>query len=108
MGDLVDDPRFKDWAARDKNRAEFNRILEEQLLKADTEEWIGRFEAADVPAGAIKNIAEVAIDPQVLYNRMILTLAHPMGGEIKLVGNPVKMDGLSEEDYTAPPILNQH
>ncbi len=108
MGQLVDDPRFKDWEARDRNRTEFNRILEEQLLKAETEEWIERFGAADVPAGAIKNIAEVAVDPQVLYNRMILTLVHPLGGEIKLVGNPVKMDGLSEEDYTAPPTLNQH
>jgi crotonobetainyl-CoA:carnitine CoA-transferase CaiB-like acyl-CoA transferase len=39
---------------------------------------------------------------------MILTLKHPLGGELKLAGNPIKVEGLSEADYTAPPTLNQH
>ena len=25
-----------------------------------------------------------------------------------MAGNPIKVEGLSEEDYTAPPTLNQH
>ena len=25
-----------------------------------------------------------------------------------MAGNPIKMEGLSEEDYTAPPTLDQH
>lgn len=105
---MIDDPRFKDWEGRDRNREELNRIIEEHLAQAEAEDWINLFEAEDIPAGLIKSIDQVVVDPQVLHQRMILTLKHPLGGEIKLAGNPIKMDGISEEEYTAPPTLNQH
>ena len=60
------------------------------------------------PPGYLKDIEEVAVDPQVLHQKMILSLSHPLGGEVKLAGNPIKMEDLSEEDYTAPPTLDQH
>jgi crotonobetainyl-CoA:carnitine CoA-transferase CaiB-like acyl-CoA transferase len=105
---LIDDPRFKDWEGRDKHRAELNRIIEEYLAQAEAEDWVNLFEAEDIPAGLIKSIDEVAVDPQVLHQKMILTLRHPLGGEVKLAGNPIKMENVSEEEYTAPPILDQH
>jgi crotonobetainyl-CoA:carnitine CoA-transferase CaiB-like acyl-CoA transferase len=105
---LIDDPRFKDWTGRDEHREELNAIIEEYLAKAGAEDWVALFEAEDIPAGLIKNIDEVAADPQVLHQKMILSLSHPLGGEVKLAGNPIKMEGLSEEDYTAPPTLDQH
>jgi crotonobetainyl-CoA:carnitine CoA-transferase CaiB-like acyl-CoA transferase len=105
---LIDDPRFKEWIGRDKHREELNAIIEEHLAKAEAEDWVALFEAKDIPAGLIKSIDEVAVDPQVLHQKMILTLKHPLGGEVKLAGNPIKMEGLSEEDYTAPPTLDQH
>ena len=39
---------------------------------------------------------------------MILTLKHPLGGEVKLPGNPVKMPCINRDEYTAPPTLGQH
>ena len=85
-----------------------NAIIEEHLAKTDAEDWVELFEAEDIPAGLLKDVDEVAVDPQVLHQKMILTLKHPLGGELKLAGNPIKMEGLSEEDYTAPPTLDQH
>jgi formyl-CoA transferase/CoA:oxalate CoA-transferase len=105
---LIDDPRFKEWNGRDEHREELNAIIEEHLAKAEAEDWVELFEAEDIPAGLIKSIDEVVVDPQVLHQKMILTLKHPLGGEVKLAGNPIKMEGLSEEDYTAPPTLDQH
>ncbi len=105
---LAQDPRFTDWEARDQHRAELNRIIEERLADADADEWIRRFAAADVPAGEIKSIDQVVEDPQVAYQKMVLTLPHPLGGEIRLAGNPIKMNGMTEEDYAAPPLKNQH
>ena len=29
---------------------------------------------------------------------MVLSLSHPLGGQVKLAGNPIKMDGLTEEE----------
>lgn len=105
---LIDDPRFKEWTGRDEHREELNAIIEEHLAKAEAEDWVALFEAEDIPAGLIKSIDEVAIDPQVLHQKMILSLSHPLGGEVKLAGNPIKMEGLFEKDYTAPPTLDQH
>jgi len=105
---LIDNPKFKDWTGRDEHREELNAIIEEYLAKADAEDWVALFEAEDIPAGLIKNIEEVAVDPQVLHQKMILSLRHPLGGEVKLAGNPMKMEDLSEENYTAPPTLDQH
>ena len=105
---MIDDPRFKDWEGRDKHRKELNRIIEEHLAQAEAEDWVNLFEAEDIPAGLIKNIEEVVADPQALHQKMILSLTHPLGGEIKLAGNPIKMDGLSGEGSTAPPTLDQH
>jgi crotonobetainyl-CoA:carnitine CoA-transferase CaiB-like acyl-CoA transferase len=51
---------------------------------------------------------EVAVDPQVLHQKMILTMEHPLGGEIKLAGNPIKIEGIPEEEFAPPPTLNQH
>ena len=105
---LIDDPRFKDWTGRDKNRKELNAIVEEHLAQAEAEDWLEIFKVEDIPAATLKRIDEVMTDPQVLHRKMVLSLSHPLGGEVRLAGNPVKMEGLSEEDYTAPPTLDQH
>lgn len=105
---LIEDPRFKDWASRDRNREKLNKIIEEHLAQAEAQDWVELFEAEDIPAATIKSIDEVTMDPQALHQKMILTLKHPLGGEVKLAGNPIKMEDVTEEDYTAPPTLDQH
>jgi crotonobetainyl-CoA:carnitine CoA-transferase CaiB-like acyl-CoA transferase len=39
---------------------------------------------------------------------MILNLSHPLGDEVRLVGNPMKMTSIQNDEYTAPPTLGQH
>jgi crotonobetainyl-CoA:carnitine CoA-transferase CaiB-like acyl-CoA transferase len=46
-------------------------------------------------------------DPQVNALNMILDIEHPLGGRIKVAGNPIMMDSLIGE-HTAPPTLGQH
>jgi len=70
---MIEDPRFKTWEGRDQNRKELNRIIEEHLAKADADDWIELFEAEDIPAGKLKDIDEVVVDPQVLHQNMILS-----------------------------------
>ena len=105
---LADDPRFKDLEARQKHRDELNAIMEEYLAKVEADDWIEIFKVEDIAAAKVATLDEVIADPQVLHQKMILTMKHPLGGEIKLAGNPVKIDGISEEEFTPPPTLNQH
>ncbi|MFC1995008.1 CaiB/BaiF CoA transferase family protein [Chloroflexota bacterium] len=105
---LADDPRFKDLKARQEHRDELGVVIEECLAIAEADEWMEIFKIEDIPAAKVTTIDEAATDPQVLHQKMILTLEHPLGGKIKLTGNPVKMEGVSEEEFAPPPTLNQH
>ncbi|MFH1087195.1 MAG: CoA transferase [Chloroflexota bacterium] len=105
---LVDDPRFRDLEGRVKHKAELDRTIEEHLAKATAEQWLSVFEAEDIAAGPVLTIEEASRDPQVQHRNMVLKMEHPLGGEIRLVGNPVKMTGVGQEEYQPPPTLGQH
>ncbi|HXG04490.1 MAG TPA: CoA transferase, partial [Candidatus Binatia bacterium] len=57
--DLADDPRFATEASRVENRAALAPILEEIFAARTADEWLKRLEAAGVPAGRIRSVAEV-------------------------------------------------
>ena len=38
---------------------------------------------------------------------MVVTVAHPDGGEVQMPGNPVKMSAVAEETFAPPPLLGQ-
>lgn len=105
---LIDDPRFSTLEARIKNRNELNALLTEAFMKEKAEDWLEVLYAEDIPAGPVNTLDKAVVDPQIVHNKMILTLKHPLGGEVKLAGNPVKMPNVTEAEYTAPPTLGQH
>ena len=105
---MIDDPRFKQGEERLKHREEFNQIVEEHLAKAPAADWLELFRIEDVIAGPVNTVDKVAADPQVGARNMILNLSHPLGGEVKLAGNPVKTEGIEEDKYVAPPTEGQH
>lgn len=104
---LADDPRFQTRALRVENRNELNAIVEEHLGQAEADDWLEIFKIDDIPAAKVKTLDEVIRDPQVLHRNMILSMEHPHGGNIRLIGNPIKMGSITEEDFTPPPLLNQ-
>jgi crotonobetainyl-CoA:carnitine CoA-transferase CaiB-like acyl-CoA transferase len=110
---MIDDPRFETTELRLKNRDLLEGTIQEHLLQAEAKDWMALMEVEDVPAAMINDESQVVTEPQVLHNKMILSLKHPLGGEVKTVGNPVKMPGLIDEEayeetYTAAPTLGQH
>ncbi len=105
---MADDPRFKTLEERHKHRDELNGLIEKYLAAADAEDWMEIFKVEDIVAAKVASLDEVAADPQVLHQKMVLTLDHPLGGQIRQAGNPIKMEGIDEAAYTAPPYLNQH
>lgn len=105
---MADDPRFSTREARWQNREEFERLFSERLRQASTSQWLEMMRRDDIPAGPVNRLDQVAADPQVQHNRMVLDVEHPLGGRMKMAGNPVKMPGCIEEEYSAPPTLGQH
>ena len=104
----IDDPRFATLDDRLKNRQELDDIITEALSLLDSETWLELLHADDIAAGPVYNLDQAPQNPQIQHNRMILTLNHSLGGNIKVVGNPVKMSDINTDEYTSPPTLGQH
>ncbi|MFH1775371.1 MAG: CoA transferase, partial [Chloroflexota bacterium] len=106
---MVDDPRFATLGARLEHKEEFDRIIGERLMEAPAKDWLALMDAEDIAAAPVNTLDEAAVHPQVQHRHMVLGLEHSLGGQMRLVGNPLKMPGsIDDTSYLAPPTLGQH
>lgn len=105
---ISSDPKFETNQQRVLHRQELISILSEIISKQSSQHWMVLFENAPFPVGPINKISEVFNDPHVKEIGLVKTLAHPMAGEIKVVGPPVSFSDSSNTARTAPPLLGQH
>jgi crotonobetainyl-CoA:carnitine CoA-transferase CaiB-like acyl-CoA transferase len=107
-GELAQDPRFCDNAARVANRPALAALVQESLARATTRAWMARFEAAGIPAGPVQTYAEVFADPQVTAREMVAEIAHPSAGTTRTLGIPVKLSATPGELRRPAPRLGEH
>lgn len=87
---LEHDPRFDTNEKRMENVKELEAILNERMAVKTTAEWIAELEASGMPSGPINTIPQMHQDPQALARDMVVTQNHPIAGEVKTLGLPVK------------------
>jgi crotonobetainyl-CoA:carnitine CoA-transferase CaiB-like acyl-CoA transferase len=93
---------------RVKNRALLVPILEAVMLTRRKADWLAALEAAKVPCGAINNLAEVFVDPQIQARGMITHWQHPHQNDLRLVASPIKLSATPVRSDLPPPLLGQH
>ncbi|MCV3272279.1 CaiB/BaiF CoA transferase family protein [Roseobacter sinensis] len=106
--ELDDDPRFGTNQDRMTNLAELVPILESHLEQRNTEEWITRMEKAGLPAGPVMDICEMHRDPQAIARDMIVETTHPLAGQVKAIGLPIKFSDTPGGVVIPAPTLGQH
>jgi formyl-CoA transferase/CoA:oxalate CoA-transferase len=104
---LGEDERFNSTAMRLKNREQVDQLVEEKFKQKTKEEWVKLLHEAGVPAAPVNRIDEVFSDPQVLARDMLVEVEHPKCGKYKMIGNPVKVEGVKDE-FRPPPLLGEH
>ena len=104
---LGDDERYNSTAKRLENRADVDKLLEDKFKTKTKEEWVEMLHKAGVPAAPVNRIDEVFKNEQVLARNMLVEIMHPKCGKFKMVGNPVKVEGVAEE-FMPPPLLGEH
>src|SRR4029079_1767913 len=105
---LVDDPRFKTNALRVQNNEAIVAILQAELAKRTTAEWLKAFEAEGIPAGPVMYHDEVFADPQILARGMVAEVEHAKAGKQRTLGVPIKMSATPGSVRRAAPVLGQH
>lgn len=106
--ELQDDPCYSTNAARVANRIALIEELAPTFLTRTREEWIDALLAAGVPAAPILDYGEAVVSEQAVARDMVMQVPHPVEGEFKALGFPVKMRGTPQEVRLPPPLLNEH
>lgn len=94
--ELSTDPRFLGNELRARNVEALSAEIEAALRERASADWLQRIEAAGVPCGPINDVAAVVADPQVRARNMIVDIADPDAGPLKLAGNPIKLSAFSD------------
>jgi CoA:oxalate CoA-transferase len=100
--DLAAAPQYKTNDLRNQNQASLKREIEAELKKAPRAQWLERLNRAGIPAGPINNVAQALQNPQVAARNMLVTVADPVSGELKLAGNPLKFDAFADPPTRTP------
>jgi crotonobetainyl-CoA:carnitine CoA-transferase CaiB-like acyl-CoA transferase len=108
LATLGTDPRFATNAARVERRAELESLLQPLVATRTVAEWIALCDGAGIPCGPILNVAEALAHPQVRARGMVVPLAHPTAGDIRVTGVPVRLSDTPGAVRTAPPRLGEH
>jgi len=108
--ELADDPRFTTNAQRSINREALYALLPEITAKKKQAEWLDGLAAVGVPAGPVNNLGQVFADPQVLHRGMKQPMAYfgVPGGQVDLIGNPIKFSETPVDYRVAPPRMGEH
>jgi crotonobetainyl-CoA:carnitine CoA-transferase CaiB-like acyl-CoA transferase len=91
--DLLEDPRFADFASRNEHRDELLPILREAFRSRATEEWLDVLSRADVPHGPVYEVAEALEDRQAQARGDVVEFEHPQLGTVRQIASPLRFTG---------------
>ena len=107
--DLLTDPRFLNNALRCENHAALKVEIEKWSTTVTAEEAYDAINAAGVPTSPINDLYQISHDPHVVEDRqMFIPVKHPVIGDMRVNGNPVKLLDMMPEVVTCAPALGQH
>ncbi|MDM7999174.1 MAG: CoA transferase, partial [Dehalococcoidia bacterium] len=105
---MMHDPRFSTVEARFKNKDDLEDLIEEGLREADSEDWLELMHAEDVAAGPLNTLEKAIQDPQVIHNKTVVILRHPLCGEVRNIECPIRLERTETIGHSPPPLLGQH
>ena len=106
--ELAGDPRFRTNPDRVAHRAELDAIIEPIFRARALNEWLTRMAAFDIPAGAVRNVAEALESPQCAAREMVVTVNHPTIGSLRQTGLPLKFSATPGAPAGPPPRHGEH
>ena len=107
--EFLEDARFTSNALRVRNRRELIPKIEAVTRTRATTAWMVALEAVGVPCAPMNTVDQVFADAQVQAREMQIRMEHPLaGGEVSVVGSPIKLSETPVRYRRAPPTLGQH
>ncbi len=106
--ELAGDDRFKSNELRAKNRAALNALMNEELGKKTSAQWIEALNKVGVPCGPIYKMDEVFADPQVRHLGVAAEVRHPRLGGVRILSQAARLSRTPASVKTPTPDVGQH
>jgi formyl-CoA transferase len=106
--ELLEHPGYADAGKRLENRDALNEDINRRTREKKSAEWIGILNDAGIPCGPIYTVDQTIADPQVQLLGMSPHVDHPELGEVKVVGQAIKLSRTPQRMRNATPELGAH
>lgn len=100
--DLLTDPRFRTFEDRTVHHVECIRELAAVFASHDLAYWIEALSRQDGPWDVVRQVRELATDPQALANAYVQQVDYGAGRDLTMASSPVQFDGSPVELGMAP------
>lgn len=106
--DVIRDKKYATNPGRVEHRDELVDLLNEKFKEKPMNEWVALFEEAKIPVGPVNKFSDILEDPHVKDREMVVEKDHPVVGNLKMLGIPVKLSRTPGQVQTVPPALGEH
>jgi formyl-CoA transferase len=110
LPDLSANPDYATNSMRLKNRDALMKHLHPALAKIAVADIVDRLNSVGVPVGPIQNVAQALSSDQAKAREMVVSVDCPdvQGGQVRLLGNPLRFSRTPVQYRMAPPHFGQH
>ncbi len=105
---LLLDDRFNTPAARSVNAVARIMLMGEVIKERSSAEWLGRFDAADVPCAPILRRNEIIQNEQVVDRRLITELDQPTVGRVRQPRPAARFESADGRAIRPAPRIGEH
>lgn len=105
--DLSHNEKYLTNQLRVQHREELLTLLRGIMKTKTNKQWSEIFEGSSFPCGPVNTLAQTFNDPHVKEIGLVQTVHHPVAGEVKIVGPPVRYSDGGNMVREPPPTLGQ-
>jgi crotonobetainyl-CoA:carnitine CoA-transferase CaiB-like acyl-CoA transferase len=100
--ELASDPRFGNAALRQANRDALTGIIDSELRRQSTSYWLDKLNGV-LPVAPVLDLAQALDSPFLQTTDMIHVVSHPAKAEMRVLANPIKINGQRLDQKACPP-----
>jgi crotonobetainyl-CoA:carnitine CoA-transferase CaiB-like acyl-CoA transferase len=100
--ELASDPRFGNAALRQANRDALTGIIDSELRRQSTSYWLDKLNGV-LPVAPVLDLAQALDSPFLQTTDMIHAVSHPAKAEMRVLANPIKINGQRLDQKACPP-----
>ncbi|MCK1983551.1 MULTISPECIES: CaiB/BaiF CoA transferase family protein [Peribacillus] len=82
--------------------------MSEIFKKKNQQEWLDLLALEETCVGPVNDIEQIFSDPQIIERELFTEMEHPVAGNIKQIGFPIKFSETPGKIHSHAPILGEH